>query len=374
MSRNYYEVLGVAQDAGPDVIKKAYRKLARKYHPDVNHEADAEERFKEVNEAYEVLSDREKRSIYDRYGEEGLQGMGGVNFGGMRDPFDIFAEVFGDLGGFGGFGGRGRQGPRRGNDIRTRLTISFEEAVFGTDEEVEIRRQESCPVCNGSGAEPGTSPETCPECGGSGQTRQVQRTILGSFVNITTCQRCEGQGTIVKSPCHRCHGSGRIYQQRTISVSVPPGVADGMTIRLSGQGEPGERNGPSGNLYITLNVRDHEYFKRRNNDVMLELKINVAQAALGDVIQVPTLDGEREITIPAGTQSGAIFRLRDLGVPVLRGNGRGDQLIVVQVAIPDELDEEQRDLFKQLADTLGTEVIVQEKQGFVDRLREALGI
>jgi molecular chaperone DnaJ len=374
MSRNYYEVLGVAQDAGPDVIKKAYRKLARKYHPDVNHESDAEERFKEVNEAYEVLSDREKRSIYDRYGEEGLQGMGGVNFGGMRDPFDIFAEVFGDLGGFGGLGGRGRQGPRRGNDIRTRLTISFEEAVFGTDEEVEIRRQEPCPVCNGSGAEPGTSPETCPECGGSGQTRQVQRTILGSFVNITTCQRCEGQGTIVKSPCHRCHGSGRVYQQRKISVSVPPGVADGMTIRLSGQGEPGERNGPSGNLYITLNVRNHEYFKRRNNDVMLELKINVAQAALGDVIQVPTLEGEREITIPAGTQSGAIFRLRGLGVPVLRGNGRGDQLIVVQVAIPDELDEEQQDLFQQLAETLGTEVIIQEKQGFVDRLREALGI
>ena len=374
MSRNYYEVLGVSQEASADTIKKAYRKMARKYHPDVNHESDAEERFKEVNEAYEVLSDREKRSVYDRYGEEGLQGMGGFDFGGMRDPFDIFAEVFGDMGGFGGFGRRGRQGPRRGNDIRTRLTISFEEAVFGTEEEVEIRRQETCPVCDGSGAEPGTSPETCPECGGSGQTRQVQRTILGSFVNITTCQRCEGQGTIVKSPCHRCHGSGRVYQQRTIEVSVPPGVDDGMTIRLSGQGEPGERNGPSGNLYITLNVKDHDFFKRRNHDVMLELKINVAQAALGDVIQVPTLDGDREITIPAGTQSGAIFRLRGLGVPVLRGSGRGDQLIVVQVAIPDELDEEQADLFKQLAETLGTEVVVQEKQGFVDRLREALGI
>lgn len=374
MSRNYYEVLGVSQDASADVIKKAYRKMARKYHPDVNHESDAEERFKEVNEAYEVLSDSEKRSIYDRYGEEGLQGMGGFDFGGMRDPFDIFAEVFGDLGGFGGFGGRGRQGPRRGNDIRTRLTISFEEAVFGVDKEVEIRSQETCPVCDGSGAEPGTSPETCPECGGSGQTRQVQRTILGSFVNITTCQRCEGQGTVVKSPCHRCHGAGRIYQERKISVSVPAGVADGMTIRLSGQGEPGERNGPRGNLYITLNVKSHEFFKRRNNDVMLELKINVAQAALGDAIKVPTLDGEREITIPAGTQSGAIFRLRGMGVPVLRGSGRGDQLIVVQVAIPDSLSDEQRDLFKQLADTLGTEVVVQEKQGFVDRLREALGI
>jgi molecular chaperone DnaJ len=374
MSRNYYEVLGVSQDASADVIKKAYRKMARKYHPDVNHESDAEERFKEVNEAYEVLSDSEKRSIYDRYGEEGLQGMGGFDFGGMRDPFDIFAEVFGDLGGFGGFGGRGRQGPRRGNDIRTRLTISFEEAVFGVEKDVEIRSQETCPVCSGSGAEPGTTPETCPECGGSGQTRQVQRTILGSFVNITTCQRCEGQGTVVKSPCHRCHGAGRIYQERKISVSVPAGVADGMTIRLSGQGEPGERNGPRGNLYITLNVKAHKFFKRRNNDVMLELKINVAQAALGDAIQVPTLDGEREITIPTGTQSGAIFRLRGMGVPVLRGSGRGDQLIVVQVAIPDSLSDEQRDLFTQLADTLGTEVVVQEKQGFVDRLREALGI
>lgn len=376
MSDDYYSTLEVERNATPEEIKKAYRRLARKYHPDVSSEPDAEDRFKEINAAYEVLSDNEKRTMYDRYGKEGPPGFGGFDFGdGMRDPFDIFAEVFGNFGGFGGFGRSGRgAGPRRGNDLRTAVDITFEEAVFGVEKEVEIRRQELCTICGGSGAKPGTNPQTCPECNGSGQTRQVQHTLLGSFVNITTCPRCDGKGTIIQTPCDECRGSGRTYATRTIEVSIPAGVDDGVTMRVSGQGEPGELNGPNGNLYITLNVKPHEYFKRRNNDVILELKINVAQAALGDVIKVPTLDGERQITIPAGTQSGAIFRLRGLGIPQLRGSGRGDELIVTQVAIPKRLSDEQKQLFKELGNTLGTEVIIEDKQSFVDRVKEALGL
>jgi molecular chaperone DnaJ len=376
MNQDYYEVLGVSRDASAADIKQAYRRLARKYHPDVNKEADAEERFKEVNAAYEVLSDDQKRSMYDRFGTEVPPGFGGFDFGGAgaRDPFDIFAEVFGNFGNFGGFGRSGRAGPRRGQDIRTSLTISFEEAAFGAEKEVEIRREELCTVCDGSGAKPGTSPERCPECNGSGQTRQVQHTLLGSFVNITTCTRCRGRGTIVKTPCNECNGSGRVHADRAIEVTIPAGVENGVTVRVSGQGGPGEMSGPHGNLYITLNVEPHEYFKRRGNDVILELQVNVAQAALGDTVKVPTLDGSRQITIPAGTQSGAIFRLRGLGIPHLRGNGRGDELIVTQVAIPKRLTDEQRELFEQLASTLGTEVIVEDKQSFVDRVKEALGL
>jgi molecular chaperone DnaJ len=374
MSEDYYETLGVQRDASQEDIKRAYRALARKYHPDVSDDPNAEERFKDVNAAYEVLSDPEKRTMYDRYGKDVPPGFGGFDFGGMRDPFDIFTEVFGNLGGFGGFGRTGRSGPRRGNDIRSSLVIAFEEAAFGAEKEVDIQRQEACQTCKGTGAKPGTSPETCPECRGSGQTRQVQNTLLGSFVNITTCPQCQGKGTVVKTPCQECRGSGRVYAKRRIQVSIPAGVDDGVTIRLTGQGEPGELNGPNGNLYITLNVKPHEFFKRRGNDVILEMKINVAQAALGDAVNVPTLEGERKITIPAGTQSGAIFRLRDLGIPQLRGNGRGDQLIVTQVAIPTKLTAEQTDLFQKLSGTLGAEVIVEDKQSFIDRVREALGL
>ncbi len=374
MSQDYYATLGVAHNASPEEIKKAYRTLARKYHPDVNSEPGAEDRFKEVNAAYEVLSDAEKRAMYDRYGTDGPPGLGGFDFGGMRDPFDIFAEVFGNLGGFGDFGRSGRAGPRRGNDLRTSLEITFEEAAFGAEKTVEVRRQELCSVCDGSGAEPGTTPETCTECGGTGQTRQVQRTLLGSFVNITTCQRCQGRGKVVKTPCHECRGSGRGYATRQIEVAIPPGVDDGVTIRVSGQGEPGELNGPSGNLYITLRVQPHDFFSRRGTDVILEMEINVSQAALGDVVTVPTLDGDHQITIPAGTQSGAIFRLRGLGIPELRGNRRGDQLVVTQVAIPKRLSEEQKALFNQLAETLGTAGVIENKQSFVDRVKDALGL
>ncbi len=374
MSEDYYEILGVPRDASQEDIKRAYRSLARKYHPDVSDEPNAEENFKDVNGAYEVLSDPEKRTMYDRYGKDVPPGFGGFDFGGMRDPFDIFAEVFGNMGGFGGFGRSSRSGPRRGNDIRSALVITFEEAAFGTEKEVFVQRQEACQICKGTGAEPGTSAETCPDCRGSGQVRQIQNTLLGSFVNITTCPQCRGKGTVVKTPCQECHGSGRVYAKRHIAVSIPGGVDDGVTIRLTGQGEPGELNGPNGNLYITLKVKPHEFFKRRGNDVILEMRVNVAQAALGDTVTVPTLEGERKITIPPGTQSGAIFRLRDLGIPQLRGNGRGNQLIVTQVGIPTKLTEEQTELFQKLSGTLGAEVIIEDKQSFVDRVREALGL
>ena len=373
MSKDYYDVLGVSRGASQEEIKKAYRQSARKYHPDVSTEPDAEERFKEVNGAYEVLSDPEKRSMYDRFGTDAPPGFGGFDFGAGRDPFDIFAEVFGNFGGFGGFG-QSRSGARRGNDVRSSLELTFEEAVFGVEKEVDVRRQEVCPTCNGSRAEPGTVPERCPECNGAGQVRRVQRTFLGSFVNITTCPRCDGKGTIVTTPCHECNGNGRVFRHRRINVSIPAGVDDGVTIRLAGQGEPGERGGPAGNLYITLNVKPHPYFKRYNNDIILEMQINVAQAALGDTVKVPTLDGERQITIPAGTQSGAIFRLRGLGIPHLRGNGRGDQKIMVQAAVPTRLTAEQKELFQDLASTLGTEVVVEEKLNFVERIKEALGL
>ncbi len=374
MDRDYYEVLGVSRDASQEEIKRAYRQLARKYHPDVNSEADAEENFKEVNAAYEVLSDPQKRAMFDRYGVDGPPGLGGFDFGGMRDPFDIFAEVFGNLGGFGGFGRSGRAGPRRGGDLRVSVELTFEEAAFGVEKMVDVRRQEACAACNGSGAEPGTQPERCPECNGSGQVRRAQHTFLGSFVNITTCPKCNGKGTIVKNPCHECNGSGRVYAHRRISVTVPPGVDDGVTMRLAGQGEPGDLGGPSGNLYVSLHVKPHTYFKRREDDVIVEVQINIAQAALGDEIMVPTLDGEREITIPAGTQVGTVFRLRGLGTPHLRGTGRGDQLIVVQVAVPKRLTQRQRELFQELAETLGTEIVIEEKQGFVDRVKEAFGL
>ncbi len=379
MARDYYEVLGVPRNASQEDIKRAYRQLARKYHPDVSTEPDAEERFKEVNAAYEVLSDSEKRAMYDRFGTDVPNGFGGFDFGGAaRDPFDIFAEVFGNLGGFGGFGGFGQTGratgPQRGNDVRGSLDLTFEEAVFGVEKDVEVQRYEVCPVCNGTRAEPGTAVETCPECRGAGQVRHTQRTFLGSFVNIVTCPRCNGKGTVVTKPCHECNGNGRVYVRRKIKATIPAGVDDGVTIRLAGQGEPGERGGPPGNLYLTLNVKPHPFFKRHNNDIILEMQINVAQAALGDTVKVPTLDGDRQITIPAGTQSGAIFRLRGLGIPYLRSNGRGDQLVVVQVAIPTRLTSRQKELFQELAGTLGTETVVEDKMSFVDRVKEALGL
>ena len=371
--QDYYEVLGVNRSATQQEIKKAYRGLARQYHPDVSDAADAETHFKEINEAYEVLSDTEKRAVYDRFGHAGLSGtggLGGFDFG-FRDPFDIFEEVFGR--GF-GFRTSSRRGPRRGADLRYDLHLSFEEAAFGCEKEVEITRHEVCPACKGSKAEPGTSPVRCSKCNGAGQVRQVQHSILGSFVNVTTCPTCQGAGTTVPIPCSQCNGQGQVYTTHKLSVTVPPGVDHGTQIRLAGEGEMGKRGGPSGNLYVVLNVEPHPTFQRRNDNILVELQINVAQAALGADVKVPTLEGEEVISIPSGTQSGAVLRLRNKGVPHLRRNGRGDELVLIRVATPTKLSREQKRLLKELGQTLDPETIWQEKHSFVDELRELLGL
>jgi len=369
--RDYYEVLGVARSATQDEIKKAYRGLARQCHPDVNHAPDAESRFKEINEAYEVLSDPEKRVTYDRFGHAGAGAAGfGYDFG-FRDPFEIFEEVFGR--GF-GFRTSTRRGPRRGADLRYDLQLTFEEAVFGCEKEIEVTRHEICPECRGTGAEPGTSPVRCSECNGTGQVRQVQRSILGSFVSVTTCPVCQGEGETVPIPCSLCKGEKRIHATRQLNVTIPPGVDHGTQVRLAGEGEMGDRGGPPGNLYVVLNVEPHPIFQRRGDDILVELQINVAQAALGAEVKVPTLEGEEEVSIAAGTQSGTVLRLRRKGVPHLRKNGRGDELVLLRVVVPTKLSREQRRLLQELGKTLDPEVIWQDKHSIVDDLRELLGL
>jgi len=364
--RDYYEVLGVGRTANQDEIKRAYRQMARQYHPDVNKSPDAEERFKEINEAYQVLSDPEMRGRYDRFGHAGLEGTAFPDFSaGFGDIFDELFRGFG-MGGFGRT--RARAHPQRGADLRYDLELSFEEAAFGCEKEIEVPRSETCSRCRGSGAEPGTQPMRCPECNGAGEVRHVQQSILGSFVSVTTCPRCQGEREVVTTPCQECRGRRRVQVTRTLSVKVPSGVDDEMQIRLSGEGEPGAYGGPPGNLYVVVHVQAHPYFRRQDHDIILELGINVAQAALGDEVVVPTLDGEEELAIPAGTQAGTVFRLRGKGVPYLRRNGRGDLLIVTQVVVPTELSEEQRELFQQLSKTLGREVTPHKEKGFLDML------
>ena len=370
--RDYYEVLGVERSASKEEIKKIYRQLARQYHPDVNHAPDAETRFKEINEAYEVLSDPDKRTTYDRFGHVGPGGLGfgGFDFG-FRDPFEIFEEVFGR--GF-GFRTSTQRGPRRGADLRYDLHLTFEEAVFGCEKEIEAMRYEPCPACNGSGAEPGTSALRCSKCNGSGQVRQVQRSILGSFVSVTTCPACHGEGETIALPCSRCGGQRQVYVSRKLSVSIPAGVDSGTQIRLAGEGEVGERGGPPGNLYVVLNVEPHPTFQRRGDDILVALQVNVAQATLGAQVKVPTLEGEEEISIPAGTQNGTVLRMRKKGVPHLRQDGRGDELVMVRVAVPTKLSRDQKALFQELGKTLDPEAVWQDKHSFVDDLRELFGL
>ena len=370
--RDYYEVLRVGRSASQDEIKRAYRDMARQYHPDVSDLPDAETRFKEINEAYEVLSDTDKRSVYDRFGHAGLGGnRTGFDFGGFRDPFDIFAEVFG--GGF-GFRTSTRHGPRRGADLRYDLRLAFEEAVFGCEKEIEVTRHETCPKCEGSRAEPGTTPVRCSECNGSGQVRRVQRSILGSFVSVASCPTCQGEGDTIPIPCTECNGQGQVYVTRKLTVTIPAGVEHHTQVRLAGEGEIGERGGPRGNLYVVLDVKPHPYFQRRGDDIVVEMKVNVAQAALGARIKVPTLEGEEELAVPAGIQSGKILRMRDKGVPHLRRDGRGDELVLVRVATPTELTKEQKRLIKELGETLAPETIWEEKTSFLDDLRELFGL
>ena len=371
--RDYYEILGVSRTASKDELKQSFRRLARQYHPDVNNSPDAEERFKELNEAYAVLSDDEKRAAYDRFGHAGVRGAGGMPD--FTVDFSDFADIFGDFFGFGGFGRssrRSRNVPRRGADLKQRIDLTFEEAVFGTEKEIEITRDEVCETCNGSGAEPGTSPVRCSTCGGRGEVRQARQTLLGSMVQVTTCPACNGQGEVIESACRTCGGRGLERKTRKKVVTVPAGVDNGNQIRLAGEGQPGMNNGPNGNLYLSINVKPHKYFRRREDDILLDLDINVAQAALGADVEVPTVDGEGMLKIPTGTQPGKVLRIRGKGVPRLRGNGRGDQLVVINVDIPKRLSSDQRELFEQLAESLGSEVRPQERS-FLDWLKDALG-
>jgi molecular chaperone DnaJ len=366
--RDYYEVLGVARDASVDDLKGAFRRLARQYHPDVNKAQDAEERFKEVNEAYAILSDPEKRSAYDRFGHAGVNGMGGAPDFSTVDFSDIFEEFFG----FGGNNRRSRNAPRRGADLGQKISLTFEEAVFGVEKEIEFTRDEVCSTCHGTGAEPGTAPTRCPQCGGKGEVRQVRQTFLGSMVQVTTCPSCNGAGQIISNPCHTCRGRGLEHHTVKKSVPIPAGVDNGTQIRLSGEGEPGVNGGPTGSFFLEVQVKPHKFFRRRNDDILVDLSINIAQATIGAEIDVPTVDGPVRWTIPAGTQPGKSFLIKGKGVPHLRGSGRGDQIIVIGVEVPTRLTADQRKLFEQLAATLGSDVRPQERS-FFDRLKEVLG-
>ncbi|MCU0499397.1 MAG: molecular chaperone DnaJ [Anaerolineae bacterium] len=377
MARDYYEILGVSRSASKDDIKKAFRSLARKYHPDVSKETDAETKFKEINEAYEVLYDDDKRARYDRFGHAGVGGAGfgagGQNMGGFEEIFEEFFNSFGAN----RQGSTRRRGPRPGNDRSINMTISFEEAVFGVEREVEFDRLEVCETCDGSGAEPGTSPSTCPQCNGSGEFRQVQQTFLGSMVRVTACPRCGGTGTIIEHRCKTCDGGGRLRKHIKLNVKIPAGVREGLQIQVRGEGDAGERGAPSGNLYVVIQVKEHALFQRQDNDIILRWMINVPQAVLGDKVTIPTVDGDVELVIPPGTQSGKTFRLRGKGFPRLRADGsntgRGDQLVQVAVEIPTKLSSEQRELFEKLAQSFGKEVqphTPHNGKGFMDRVRE----
>jgi molecular chaperone DnaJ len=373
--RDYYETLGVPRDASQDDIKKAFRDLARKYHPDVNKAEDAEEKFKEINEAYGILSDAEKRASYDRYGFSGVNTQGMPNYGDM-DLSDLFETLFG-FGGMGGFGGgsRGRSqrnAPRRGADVSGRVRLSFEEAVFGVEKEVEVTRNERCSICDGSGAEPGTHPITCKTCNGSGEVRQVQQTFLGSMVQVGTCPTCGGRGKMIENPCRNCRGSGLERMTRKLKVKIPAGVDHGNQIRMVGEGEPGTNGGPHGNYYLEIDIAPHKFFKRSGNDILLDLNINMAQAALGDEITVPTVDGDVKLRIPPGTQPGRIFKLKEKGVPILNSDDRGNEMVTVNVAIPTSLSKEQEELLLALGKTMGTDVSIHERS-FFDKLKDTFG-
>jgi molecular chaperone DnaJ len=349
VKRDYYEVLGVQRDASNEDIKKAFRKLAFQYHPDRNREDGASEKFKEINEAYEVLSDADKRASYDRFGHSGAgdffgRGFEGFDFGGFGDIFEAF---------FGGTTTASRQAPRRGSDIHSRISISFEEAALGTEKEIEITRTEVCTTCRGTRSRPGTQPGRCPECNGTGQIRRVQRSIFGQFINTAACGRCRGEGTLITDPCPDCKGSGLQKHRRHIAVAIPAGIDDGNTIRMTGEGDAGYRGGPAGNLYVEISVARHKFFTREGNNVVYELQVNFSQAALGTEVDVPTLYGESKLKVPAGSQTGKIFRMKDKGIPRLHGLGRGDQLVILRVVTPESLNKEQRKLFEELAKSLG---------------------
>ena len=369
--RDYYEVLGVSRGASEDEIKKAYKKMARKYHPDLNPgDKTAEEKFKEVNEAYEVLSDADKKARYDQYGHAGVDpnfGAGGFG-GGFDGSFDFgdLGDIFGSFFG-GGFGGGRRtnpNAPQRGESIRMSIAISFEEAAFGCEKAVTVDRMETCDTCHGNGCAPGTTPEVCPDCHGTGTVQVRRQTPMGVFATSSPCTRCGGKGRIIHQPCKDCRGTGTVRKRKTIQASIPAGIDNGQTISIRGQGHAGKNGGPAGDLLITITVRPHELFRREGTSVLCEAPITFTQAVLGAELEIPTIDGKVKYTLPEGTQSGTTFRLKGKGIPSLNGRGRGDQYVSVYIETPRNLNKEQKEALKKFAETMGESNYEEQKKFF----------
>jgi molecular chaperone DnaJ len=369
--RDYYEVLGVSKNATKDEIKKAYRKLSKQYHPDINKEPDAAEKFKEIKEAYEVLSDDQKRAHYDQFGHtdpnQGFGGFGGADFdfGGFGGFEDIFSSFFG------GARRRDPNAPRAGADLQYTMTLTFEEAAFGKETDIEIPREETCDTCHGSGAKPGTKKETCSHCRGTGQISIEQATPFGRIVNRRTCHYCGGTGQFIKEKCSTCGGSGRVKKRKKIHVKIPAGIDDGQQLRVAGQGEAGINGGPPGDLYIVFRVEPHEFFERDGDDIYCEIPLTFAQAALGDEIEVPTLHGKVKLKIPAGTQTGTKFRLKGKGVPNVRGYGQGDQHVIVRVITPTKLTEKQKQLLREFDQLSGQGMHHEANDSFFHKVKKA---
>lgn len=376
--RDYYEVLGVSKGASEDEIKKAHRKLAKQYHPDLNKDnPEAAEKFKELNEAYEVLSDKDKRSKYDQFGFAGVDpnyGAGSAGFGGgfggfdMGDLGDIFGSFFG--GGFGSSSRSRRNTPQRGQTIQQRVMLSFEEAAFGCKKDITVERVENCEECSGTGAAKGTAAETCSNCRGTGSVTQTQRTPLGMFQTQSACPNCKGTGKIIRTPCKKCNGSGKMHKSRTLNVNIPAGIDDGQSIQLRGQGGAGVNGGPAGDVIVTVSIRPHPIFTREGSDVICDIPISFAQAALGDTLQVPTIDGKIEYTVPEGTQTGTVFRMRGKGIQNVNGRGRGDQYVRVNIEVPKNLTAHQKDLLRNFEKSTTDDNQAQRKS-FWDKVKDA---
>lgn len=371
--RDFYEILGVDENATQDEIKRAYRKKAKQYHPDLNpdNKEEAEQQFKEATAAYEILSNEEMRSRYDRYGHAGVDPQAqGAGFGGFED---IFSDIFGDIfGGFGGFSGSNKpyNGPERGSDLRYDLTIEFEEAIFGTEKEITVRKEENCTTCDGTGAKPGSEVKTCPVCNGSGEVRRVQNTNLGQFVRVVTCENCNGSGEEIEDKCESCNGSGREIKSKKLRVKIPAGVDNGSIISIRGEGEAGYKGGEHGDLYVYINIIEDANFIRRGTNLYLDIPVSFTEVALGAEIEVPTLEGIEKYTLPRGTQTGTTFKLKGHGVPNLRGMGRGDLYFTVNVFTPKELTDRQEELLLEFSEESG-EVYKKHKKGFFEKVKDA---
>lgn len=369
----YYDRLGVSKDASQDEIKRAYRKMSKKYHPDINKEPGAEEKYKEVQEAYETLSDDQKRAAYDQYGPDGANGFGGQGgFGGFDGGagFGGFEDIFSSF--FGGGATRNPNAPRQGDDLQYRVNLSFEEAIFGAEKEVHYNREATCKTCSGSGAKPGTSPVTCGRCHGQGVINVDTQTPLGMMRRQVTCDVCHGTGQEIKEPCQTCHGTGHEKQSHKVSVKIPAGVETGQQIRLAGQGEAGFNGGPYGDLFVIINVNPSDKFTRDGSTIYYTLNISFFQAALGDTVEVPTVHGNVEMTIPAGTQTGKTFRLKGKGAPRLRGGSQGDQHVTVKIVTPTKLNDAQKEALLAFAKASGDEKIAPQKKGFFNKVKDAL--